>query len=158
MPHSTLPGRDDLHPGRRRLLMPRIGEEILTARNPEIRMAFVTAGNPVCQAPNSAKVAAAFEKTPFKVVAGHFLDDTARYADIFLPSTTFLEEQDIVASYGHNYVGPVNRAIEPMGECRSDLDMFRALASRFPFAQEFYGEQGDLLSLPLAAHADREVQ
>ncbi len=32
--------------------MPKIGEEILTARDPEIRMIFVTAGNPVCQAPS----------------------------------------------------------------------------------------------------------
>lgn len=128
---------DYLHPDRRRLLMPLIGEEILTARAPEIEMIFVTAGNPVCQAPNSAKVKAAFEKIPFVVVAGHFLDDTAQQADIFLPTTTFLEEQDVVASYGHNYVGPVNRAIEPLGECRSDFDIFRGLASRFPFAADF---------------------
>lgn len=141
---------DHLHPDRRRLLMPLIGEEILTARDPEIKMIFVTAGNPVCMAPNSAKVAAAFEKIPFKVVAAHFLDDTAKHADIFLPSTSFLEEEDMVASYGHNYVGPVNRAIEPLGECRSDFDIFRALASRFPFAAEFDRSEEDWLQLLLA--------
>ena len=99
---------DSLHPDRRKLLMPLIGEELLKAQDPTIQMIFVTAGNPLCMAPDSGKVAAAFAKVPFVVVAGHFLDDTAEQADIFLPSTTFLEEQDIVASYGHNYVGPVN--------------------------------------------------
>lgn len=141
---------DHLHPDRRRLLMPRIGEEILAARDPEIRMIFVTAGNPICQAPNSAKVAAAFERTPFKVVAGHFLDDTAQRADIFLPSTTFLEEEDVVASYGHNHVGPVNRAVEPPGECRSDFEIFRGLAARFPFASEFERPADEWLRLLLA--------
>jgi anaerobic selenocysteine-containing dehydrogenase len=141
---------DRLHPERRRLLMPRIGEEILTARDPVVRMIFVTAGNPVCQAPNAAKVATAFERTPFVVVAGHFLDDTAARADIFLPSTTFLEEEDVVASYGHNYVGPVNRAIAPLGECRSDLDLFRGLAARFSFGPDLDRPISQWLPLLLA--------
>ncbi|MTV49210.1 molybdopterin-dependent oxidoreductase [Heliobacillus mobilis] len=141
---------DHLHPDRRRFLMPRIGQEILDAQPPPIEMIFVTAGNPVCMAPNANKVAEAFAKTPFVVVSGHFLDDTARHAHIFLPSTTFLEEQDIVASYGHNYIGPVNRAIEPLGECKSDFEMFRALASRFPFARDFNRPPEQWLSLLLA--------
>lgn len=128
---------DSLHPERRKLLMPLIGEEILRAQDPLIQMIFVTAGNPLCMAPNSAKVAAAFDQVPFVVVAGHFLDDTAARADIFLPSTTFLEEQDIVASYGHNYVGPVNRVIPPQGESRSDFELFQSLAARFPFGPDF---------------------
>lgn len=42
-----------------------------------------------------------------------------------------------MASYGHNYVGPVNKAIEPLGECRTDFQMFSSLASRFSFADQF---------------------
>jgi anaerobic selenocysteine-containing dehydrogenase len=56
---------------------------------------------------------------------------------VFLPATTFLEEHDVMASYGHNYVGPVNKVIEPVGECRSDYAMFMALARRFQFADRF---------------------
>jgi anaerobic selenocysteine-containing dehydrogenase len=141
---------DSLHPGRRRLLMPCIGEEILSAREPEIGMIFVTAGNPACMAPNSKKVRAGFEKTGFVVVAGHFLDDTAAAADIFLPVTTFLEEEDVVASYGHNWIGPVNRAVEPPGECRSDFDLFADLASRFDFGDDFGRSREEWLELLLA--------
>ena len=128
---------DELHPPRRTLLMPRIGEEILNATNPEIRMIFVTAANPVCMAPNSDKVSRAFRQTECVVYSGHFLDDTADHAHVFLPATTFLEEQDVVASYGHNYVGAVNRVIEPVGECRSEFWMFQELARRFAFAKAY---------------------
>lgn len=128
---------DSFCPDRRKLLMPLIGEEVIKARDPAIQMIIVTAGNPVCMAPNSGKVAAAFAQVPFIVVAGHFPDDTAELADIFLPSTTFLEEQDIVASYGHNYVGPVNRVIPPQGESRSDFELFQSLAAHFPFGPDF---------------------
>ena len=128
---------DHLNPPRRTLLIPMVGEEILGADAPPVRMIFVTAGNPVGMAPNSAKVARAFGKAEFVVYSGHFLDDTADHADVFLPATTFLEEDDVVAGYGHNYVGPVNKAIEPVGECRSEYRMFHELAARFPFADQY---------------------
>lgn len=128
---------DDLNPPRRTLFIGRVGEEILAARDPEIRMIFVNAGNPLCMAPNSARVAEAFARTGFVVYSGHFLDDTAEAADVFLPATTFLEEHDVVASYGHNYAGPVNRAIEPVGEAKSEFRMFYDLAARFDFAERF---------------------
>jgi len=128
---------DHLNAPRRTLLMPAIGDEIFKCMDPPIRMIFTTAANPVCMAPNSAKVTRAFEKAEFVVYSGHFLDDTADQAHVFLPATTFLEEQDIMATYGHNYVGPVNRAILPVGECRSEFEMFCGLARRFAFADRF---------------------
>lgn len=128
---------DELNPPRRTLLIPIIGKEILQAKNPKIRMIFSTASNPVCMAPNSSKVAEAFRQTEFRVYSGHFMDDTADLADIFLPATIFVEEDDVVASYGHNYVGPVNKAIEPQGECLSDFHMFSRLAERFDFREQF---------------------
>lgn len=128
---------DGLNPPRRTLLMPRIGEEILGAADPRIRMIFTTSSNPVCMAPNSTKVSRAFRSVEFVVYSGHFMDDTADLAHVFLPATTFLEEVDVSASYGHNYVGPVNKAIEPLGECRSEFHMFFDLAGRFPFGGRF---------------------
>lgn len=129
-PFDSTVAADDLTPGARQLLMPKIGEEILAAANPPIEMIFVTAGNPVTMAPDSATVKAAFERTPFVVYCGHFMDDTAATADIFLPVTTWLEESDVVAGYGHDVVGPVNRAIAPVGEARSHFDIFAGLARR----------------------------
>jgi len=136
---------DALNPPRRTLLLPRIGEEILNARDPEIRMIFVTAANPVCMAPNTTRMTAAFRKAEFVVYSGHFLDDTADQAHVFLPATTFLEEEDVMASYGHNFVGPVNPAIAPVGQCRSEFQMFHDLAGRFPFADRFQRSVKDWL-------------
>lgn len=136
---------DGLNPPRRTLLLPRIGQEILAADNPKIRMIYVTAANPACMAPNSAKVAEGFKSVEFVVYSGHFLDDTADLAHVFLPATTFLEETDVMAAYGHNYLGPVNRAIEPVGECKSEYRMFYELAARFPFAERYLRSEEDWL-------------
>ncbi len=136
---------DHLAPPRRTLLLPTVGQEILDATDPPIRMIFVTAANPVCMAPNSAKVAEAFRRAECVVYSGHFLDDTADCAHVFLPATTFLEEDDVMATYGHNWVGPVNKAIEPVGACRAEFDMFHDLASRFEFAEAFRKDAADWL-------------
>jgi anaerobic selenocysteine-containing dehydrogenase len=108
-------------------------------------MIYVTAANPVCMAPNTSKTIAAFHKAEFAVYSGHFMDDTADQAHVFLPATTFLEEEDVMASYGHNYVGPVNPAIAPVGQCRSEFQMFHDLAGRFDFADRFQRSVKDWL-------------
>lgn len=127
----------DLHPPRRALLLPRIGREILDAADPPVRMIVVSAANPVCMAPDSDTVAQAFGSREFVVCMGHFLDDTARLAHIFLPCAAFLEEDDVVAAYGHNHLGPVNKAVDPPGQCRSQFDIYQDLARRFPFADQY---------------------
>lgn len=143
---------DSLHPGHRTFFIGKVGEEILNAADPAIRVIYVTAGNPVCMAPNADKISKAFRKAELVVYSGHFLDDTAEHADIFLPATTFLEEDDIMASYGHNYVGPVNRAIDPVGETKSEFEMLYDLSARFPFANEYrrsVDEWLDILCAPI---------
>ncbi len=126
-----------LHPPRRAFLMPQIGREILAATDPPVRMAVITAANPVCMAPDSGRVAQALDAVPFVVHMNLFLDDTADHADLFLPCAAFFEQRDLVASFGHNYVGPLLPAAPPPGECRSQFDIFMDLASRFPFAKDF---------------------
>lgn len=128
---------DDIRPRGRTLSMPRIGESIMQASDPPVRVMVVSAANPVCMAPDSDAVARAVASREFVACMGHFLDDTARLSHLFLPCATFLEEDDVVASYGHNHVGPVNRAIEPVGECRPQFDIYQDLATRFPFAGEY---------------------
>ena len=126
-----------LHPPRRTFLMPQIGREILAATDPSVVMAVISAANPVCMAPNSDLVAQALDAVPFVVNMNLFLDDTADHCDLFLPCAAFYEQRDLVASYGHNMVGPLLRAVDPPGECRSQFDIFMDLATRFPFADQF---------------------
>jgi len=98
---------------RREIPEPVLGQGILDAADPSIRMIWINGSNPVVSCPNSYKVIRALKSLDFIVVVDHFMTDTADLAHIFLPTTTFLEEEDIVVSWGHNWIGPVNEVIEP---------------------------------------------
>jgi anaerobic selenocysteine-containing dehydrogenase len=90
----------------------------------------VAGGNPVCQCPDTNRVREAFMKTPFVIVMDMLMTDTAAVADLVLPSTHFLQEQDVVASYWHNYLMPVNPAQGRLGEERTDLETFAAIGRK----------------------------
>ena len=130
---------EELANHQRKLPMPTIGDAILRCEDPPIKLIFVTAGNPVNMAPNSNKVKKAFEETDFVIVVDQFLNDTAELADLFLPSTTFLEEEDLVGSYGHNWISSVNPAIPPIGESKSELEIFQLLANKLGIGDKLRG-------------------
>src|SRR6184192_1019067 len=98
----------------------------------DIKMVYSVGGDLFNQAPNVHKTAAAAQRLEFMVVHDHFMTPTARYADIVLPATTFWERNDVHtpwAGAGH-YVIFMKQAIEPIGECRNDLDICADLAVR----------------------------
>ena len=97
--------------------------------------------NPVAVAPESVKVAKGFAREDlFTVVLEHFMTDTADHADYVLPATTQLEHWDIHNSYGHTDMVLNRPAIAPMGEAKTNTQIFRELASRMgmdnPLLQE----------------------
>lgn len=128
----------------RQFSMPKIGEDILKSE-PPIELAIISSGNPVNLNPNSNKVKRAFESVNFVVMIDHFLNDTADVADLFLPATTFLEEQDLVGSYGHTWISPVNKVMNPIGECKSELEIFQILADKLGFGSYMEGTPQDWL-------------
>jgi anaerobic selenocysteine-containing dehydrogenase len=67
---------------------------------------------------------------PFKVVVDAFMTDTARRADLFLPCTLMHEQEDVEASYLHNFVNYVKAVLDPPGEARSDYRILRDLGLR----------------------------
>ncbi len=87
--------------GARTLLEPLLGEEILRA-DPKVRVAVIDNANPASQLPESATVARALASVDFLVVIDAFLTDTAELAHVVLPTTTMLEEHDVVGAYGHH--------------------------------------------------------
>jgi anaerobic selenocysteine-containing dehydrogenase len=72
-----------------------------------------------------------------------FFTDTVDYADIVLPATTFFEHKDLQGAYGHYYLQMSDAAIEPLGECRSNVEVFRALAGRMGFEEDCFQESVD---------------
>ncbi len=134
---------------------PLLGRGLRDAQQPPIRMLFVSSANPVNQSPNSNLVARGLAGLEFVVVVDQVLTDTADHAHVFLPTTTFLEEEDMLVSWGHNIIGGVNQVIEPVGESRSDLWIFQRLAERLGIGPEMAGAPRDWLSrifTPLSRH------
>jgi len=130
---------DEIGKNQRHLPMPQIGEALLSTDNPPIKLIFVASGNPVNLNPNSLKVKEGFESADFVIMIDHFLNDTSDVADLFLPATTYLEEEDLMGSYGHNWVSPVNPVIPPRGEVKSEFEIFQLLADRLSFGDEMAG-------------------
>jgi anaerobic dimethyl sulfoxide reductase subunit A len=98
----------------------------------DIKMIYSAAGDLLNQLPNLGKTIAAVEQLEFIVVHEHFVTPTARYADILLPATTSWERNDVHtpwAGAGH-YAIFMQKAIEPVGECRDDLDICTELSRR----------------------------
>ena len=114
----------------RALRMPLIGSDMLDADDPPIRMLWSDGSNMVNQAPNSRQIAGALDRIPFKVAVDAFMTDTAERADLVLPSTLMLEQEDIVASYMHDYVQYVRTVVDPPGEARSDFRILSDLGKR----------------------------
>jgi anaerobic selenocysteine-containing dehydrogenase len=77
------------------------------------------------------------------VVLEQFQTDTADYADILLPATTFLEHTDLYLAYGHYYLQLARPAVAPPGEARSNVQVFRSLAGRMGFQDACFGESED---------------
>jgi anaerobic selenocysteine-containing dehydrogenase len=130
----------------RRVPMPTIGDAILNASDPEIKLIFISAGNPVAMNPNSNKVKNAFEGIEYMIAVDQILNDTTELADLFLPATTFLEDEDLLGSYGSNWITPINPAVEPRGEAKSELWIFQQLAIRLGFEEELAGSKKEWLS------------
>jgi anaerobic selenocysteine-containing dehydrogenase len=132
--------RPDLLAGRRprTINMSTIGDDLLReaspAFGPKIEALVVYNSNPVAVAPESPKVVAGFRRDDlFTVVLEHFLTDTADHADYVLPATTQLEHLDVHTSYGHTYAVINEQAVAPVGEARSNTQVFRDLAAHMGF-------------------------
>lgn len=113
----------------RTINMSTIGDALLDTTAP-VQAIVVYNSNPVAVAPESAKVARGFAREDlFTVVLEHFRTDTADHADYVLPATTQLEHWDIHTTYGHTDVLLNQPAIAPLGQARSNAQIFRDLAA-----------------------------
>lgn len=125
--------RPDLEPGPgapRTINMSRLGEALASA-DPPVRALFVYSANPAASNPDQAGTIAGLAREDlFTVVHEQVMTDTARYADVLLPSTMAMEQPDLHFAYGHYHVQLNLPAVPAPGECRPLLELFRELAKR----------------------------
>ena len=133
---TLIEGKDVAKPGIRTMDQSRIGE-VLTGNpmdlqgGPPVKAIFIQNTNPVSVAPDQTKVKEGFARDDlFSVVHEQFMTETARYADIVLPATMFLEHDDIYQGGGHQHIMFGRKLVEAPGECRSNHEVLCDLAGR----------------------------
>ncbi len=105
--------------------------------DPPIESLFVYNSNPVSQAPDASTIVKGLLREDlFTVVSELFITDTAKYADLLLPSTMQAEQLDLMVTWGHLYLMLNQPAIEAPGECVPNAELFRRLAKTMGFDDE----------------------
>ena len=132
---------DFITPGTRVLNQWQLGQALTGEMklDPPIESICIYNANPLVVAPEQDKVIKGLMREDlFTVVSEHFITDTARYADIVLPATTQMEQEEIMFSWGHFYLSYNNRAIKPQGECVTNTELFRRLAKAMGMDDPFF--------------------
>ncbi len=126
--------------------MVKLGETLTETNDPPVKALFVYNSNPAAVCPDHNRVIRGLSRTDlFTVVHEQFPTDTTDYADIVLPATTFFEHADLQKAYGHYYLQTSTQAIAPLGECRSNVEVFRALAERMGFTEPCFRETTEVM-------------
>ena len=133
-------------PDTRVVNMNHLGRALLEYDTPPVDVLFVYNCNPAATVPDQRRVLKGLEREDlFTVVFEQVMTDTALYADVILPNTTFLEGYDFAKAYGPLSIALANPVIEAVGEARSNADVFGELCSRLGFVDE--GEPSGELDL-----------
>jgi anaerobic selenocysteine-containing dehydrogenase len=144
------------NPPPRTVREPLLGQELEALRDPPARALWITSGNPVTMLPDSQNTARVIRALPLSVVVDSFLTDTARAASVVLPTTTLLEADDLLGSYGHHYLGVARPVVPPAPGVKSDLEIIQALACRLGLGPQLSGDPRSwkerLVATRLAAH------
>ncbi len=139
----------------------RLGDALLNMTDPPLRALFVAANNPAVTCPDAGKVRQGLLREDlFTVVHDPFLSVTARFADIVLPATTYLETEDLYRAYGTYWLQYGQAAVPPQGEAWSNFRLAQELARRLgltdpifsmppsqAMAELFCGAQGPVAAL-----------
>jgi anaerobic selenocysteine-containing dehydrogenase len=126
--------------------MNQLGRVLLEPPDPPVKVLFVYNCNPVATVPDQNRIIAGLERDDlFTVVFDQVMTDTALYADLILPATTFLEGYDFAKAYGPINIELGVPAIDAVGESRSNADVFGELCARLGLLEA--GEPGDELEL-----------
>lgn len=132
--------------GTRTLNMSALGQALHPGLKPPVKALYVYNSNPAAVAPDQNDVLRGLAREDlFVAVHELFRTDTVDWADIVLPATTVLEHTDILKSYGHLHLAINRPAIEPLGGCRSNTEVFRLLARRMGLVDPRLFESDDAL-------------
>jgi len=135
----------------RQINMNLTGEALLDRTRP-VKLLFVYNCNPLVTLPAQEKVRAGLLREDlFTVVFDPVMTDTAMYADVVLPATTFLERAELSKGYGAYVLQEAAPAIPPVGESRPNHDVFAELCRRTGVARPGDPETAEDLTAAILA-------
>ncbi len=114
----------------------RLGRDMAAQTDPPLKAAWVERGNPLSQNPETHRVREAFRALDFRVVVDERLTDTAREADLVLPSKSLFEQTDVIGAYWHPYLQIRQKVVEPPGEVKPETEIYWHLAKRMGLPSE----------------------
>jgi anaerobic selenocysteine-containing dehydrogenase len=136
-------------PGPERVVnMNQLGRVLTGDATPPVSVLFVYNSNPLATAPDQNRVREGLRREDlFTIVHEQVMTDTAQFADLLLPATTFLEHYDVAKGYGAYHLHLVQPVIAPIGDAKSNQEVFRELGNRLGLTAETHelGEAGALL-------------
>lgn len=123
-------------PAVRTINMNRLGPALLE-QTPAIEALFVYNANPLATVPDQAAIRRGLGREDlFTVVFDQVHTDTAKWADVLLPATTFLEHHDLARGYGATVLNRIRPAIPPVGLARPNYAVFAELLERTGLSHE----------------------
>ena len=147
--------REDFMAGETRIVnMNQLGHALNHLDNPPIQSLYVYHSNPASITPDQNQVLKGLAREDlFTVVHERFMTDTAKYADVVLPSTSSLEHSDIYRAYGNYCIQQVKPVIPAVGQSKSNWEVFSLLAQAMGFPEPFFRQSAEdlimhVLSIP----------
>jgi len=126
---------------------------------PPVKALYVYSSNPAAVCPNQTLVMRGLAREDlFTVVHEQVMTDTARFADLVLPATTSMEHEDIYRSYGQFYVQLALPVLPPIGQARSNWEVFGMLARALGVAEAHYARTPEALVREVLAKGDASVR
>jgi anaerobic selenocysteine-containing dehydrogenase len=148
----------DDEPPTRAVNMNKVGRILTEPEGAPVNVLFVYNCNPVAILPDQRRVIRGFEREDlFTVVFDQVLTDSAMYADVVLPATTFLEHYDFARGYGPITLQLGKPVIDAVGESRSNSEVFMDLARRLDLTIEGDPEDDLEAMLSVLAHLPEQV-
>lgn len=143
-PLSRIVREDFMEQPTRLISMNQLGHALTNLDGPPVMSLYVYHSNPAAIAPDQNAVIRGLERDDlFTVVHERFMTDTARYADIVLPATSSLEHPDLYRSYGGYHAQRCNAVIPPVGDSKSNLEVFSLLAGGMGWDEPFFRQSAD---------------
>ncbi|MDX3970192.1 MAG: molybdopterin-dependent oxidoreductase [Bradyrhizobium sp.] len=104
---------------------------------PDTRLVYWAGGNPYHHHQDLNRLSEAWTRPETIIVQDPMFTATAQRADIVLPATTSIERNDLAGNRRSDFILAMKKAIEPLGESRSDFEIFNAIAGKLGVADRF---------------------